>query len=380
MNLFAWSAEWVWWSLLAVGSTASLAGVLIWYFREVSRRRLPAPRFFLLALTVHVLLAIGSFYVYLDNGAGAQIRHGLRQIVAAAGIPLQKLRQSLRPADDGFGKVADLKSVTTENPVADSLPASQPPRLASLETAPLEPLGPMLPAARFAAPPGELTAGTDIRNLPRQRAAVGLGTEPAEIEPLRAEGQSSAPRIESVAVGGERPAATGPPPAAAMLAGPEEPLAGALGKGTPTELAMNDFSPAAITAVPRLKRAARLTTPVVPEVHAELEVLSAPAGGSGHDAGSGDGSGQRAGVSPGVVDVSRPHLGAAPAPRGVPGGSAGDGDAVALADWSRRLGQGAAGSDAQGNGTQGNDPPSLTATGGLPQNGIARRGPRASGL
>jgi hypothetical protein len=381
MNLFAWSAEWIWWSLLAVGFTASLTGVLVWYFREVSRRRLPAPRFFLIALTVHVLLGIGSFYVYLDNGTGAQIRHGLRQIVAAAGIPLQKLRQSLRPADDGFGKVADLKSVTTESPVADPSPASQPPRLASLETAPLEPLGPMLPAARFAAPPGELTAGADIRNLPRHRAAVGFGTESAEIEPLRAAGQPSAPRIEGVAVaGGDRAAAAGPPPAAAMLAGLAEPVAGSLGKGTPTELAMNDFSPAAITSVPRMNRAARLATPAVPEVHAELEVLSAPVAGSGHDAGSGDGSGQRAGVSPGVVDVSRPHPGSAPTPRGVPGGSAGDGDAVALADWSRRLGQGAGGGAFQGDGGQENSSPSGTAAGGLPQNGLARRGPRSSGL
>ena len=68
-------------------------------------------------------------------------------------------------------------------------------------TAPVEPLGRMLPAARFAAPPGEAIADLDLRSLPRRRAAVAVGAEPIEIEPLRAAGQPSAPRIEGVDVG-----------------------------------------------------------------------------------------------------------------------------------------------------------------------------------
>ena len=182
-----------------MGLVASLAGVLAWYFREVSQRRLPAPRFFVIAFLVHVLLATGSFFVYLDNGAGAQIRQRLTRIVAAAGLPLEKLRRSLRPADDGFGKVADLRSVTTESPVAGPiLTARVPPLPSAGMTAPVEPLGRMLPAARFAAPPGEAIANLDLRSLPRRRAAVAVAAEPIGIEPLRAAGQPSAPRIEGV--------------------------------------------------------------------------------------------------------------------------------------------------------------------------------------
>ncbi len=368
-----------------MGLVASLAGVLAWYFREVSQRRLPAPRFFVIAFLVHVLLATGSFFVYLDNGAGAQIRQRLTRIVAAAGLPLEKLRRSLRPADDGFGKVADLRSVTTESPVAGPiLTARVPPLPSAGMTAPVEPLGRMLPAARFAAPPGEAIANLDLRSLPRRRAAVAVAAEPIGIEPLRAAGQPSAPRIEGVDVGTDRAAAAGAPPAAAaILTGPaSEPpraAAGSPGKGAPAGFALDDFAPLALTEVPRLNRAVRPVAPVLPESRAEMETLSAPAGGSGN--GAGNGAGQRAGVSLGGVEVSRPDLPAAPAPRAVPGGLAGGGDAAALADWSRRLGQGSAGGGFPGgDGLRGAVAPLGTASGALSGDRLARRGPRSAAL
>jgi hypothetical protein len=390
VNLFTWIAPWLWWSLLAVGFTASLAGVLAWYLREVSQRRLPAPRFFLIALAVHVLLATGSFYVYLDNGAGAQIRRRLHQFVAATGFPLERLRRSLRPADDGFGKVADLKSVATESPAAGPILTARPPPLPSADmTAPVEPLGRMLPAARLAAPPGEVIAGLDLHNLPRRRAAADVGIEPIEIEPLRAAAQPSAPRIEGVAVGTDRIAAAGIPPAAtvAMLTGPaSEPLraaAGSPGKSARAGFALDDFAPLAVVEVPRLNRALRPVAPVLPEIRAEMEALSAPSGGSGKEAGngSGHGPGQRGGAFLGGVDVSRPDLPAAPAPRALPGGLADGGDAVALADWSRRLGQGSAGGGLHGgDGLEGSVVP--LGTGSSPPSGdrLARRGPRSAAL
>ena len=141
-----------------------------------------------------MLLAAGSFYVYLDvrrhKSGGGCTRSWLP--------PARRWRncaKSLRPADDDFGKVADLKSVTTESPAAGPNPAAKPPLLPSGDmTAPLEPLGRMLPAARFAAPPGEAIAGLDLRNLPHRLAAAAIGTEPIEIQPLHAAGQPSAPR------------------------------------------------------------------------------------------------------------------------------------------------------------------------------------------
>ncbi|MGA2032241.1 MAG: hypothetical protein ABSG68_08305, partial [Thermoguttaceae bacterium] len=390
MNLLAFIAPWLWWSLLAVGFVASLAGLLAWYFREVSQRRLPAPRFFLIALVVHVLLAIGSFYVYLDNGAGAQIRRTLHQIVAASGLPLEKLRESLRPADEGFGQVADLRSVTTESPAASPNLAARPPLLPAGDmTAPLEPLGRMLPAARFAAPPGEAIAGLDLRDMPHRRGAAAVAVEPIEIEPLRAVAQPSAPRIEGVAVGEDRAAAAGAPPAArpAMLTGPaSEPLttaAGSPGKGAPAGFALNDFAPLTVAEVPRLNRTVRPVPPVLPDFRADMEALAAAAGGSGNDAGSGsgDGPGQRAGASPGSVDVARPDLPAAPAPRASPGGLAGSGDVAALAEWSRRLGRGSAGGGIGGDDdAPGAVAPLGTASGTPSGDRLARRGPRAATL
>ena len=57
----------LWW-LTVAGLAAGLVAAVAWYLRQVSLRRLPAPGFFLIALSVHLLLGIGSFYVYLDNG------------------------------------------------------------------------------------------------------------------------------------------------------------------------------------------------------------------------------------------------------------------------------------------------------------------------
>ena len=372
-----------------MGFVASLAGVLGWYLREVSQRRLPAPRFFLISLVVHVLLATGSFYVYLDNGAGAQIRQRLHRIVAATGLPLEKLRQSLRPADDGFGKVADLKSVTTESPAAGPSLTAKLPLLPSGDmTAPVEPLRRMLPAARFAAPPGEAIAALDLRSLPHRRTALAIAIEPIEIQPLRAVGQPSTSRIEGADVGKDRAAAiVAPSSAATMLAGPASaPLwvaAAAPGKGAPAGFALDDFTPLAVTEVPRLNRAVHPVAPVLPEIRAEMEALPATAAGSGNEAGngSGNGPGQRAGTALGSVDVSRPDLPPAPAPRAVPGGLAGGGAAAAPADWSRRLGQGSAGDGfLGGDGLQGSVAPLGTASGAPSGDRLARRGPRSAAL
>ncbi len=378
MNLFASIAPWLWWSLLAVGFAASLAGVLSWYFREVSQRRLPAPGFFLIALVVHVLLAAGSFYVYLDNGAGAQIRRRLYQIVAATGSPLEKLRQSLRPADDDFGKVADLKSVTTESPAAGPNPAAKPPLLPSGDmTAPLEPLGRMLPAARFAAPPGEAIAGLDLRNLPHRRAAAAIGTEPIEIQPLHAAGQPSAPEIERVAVGEDGAAAAGEPPAtaAAMLAGPaSEPLGRMLPAArfaAPTGEAIAGLD---VRNLPHRRAAAAVgTEPIeIQPLHAAVQ----PSAPRIEGVAVGEDRAATAGAPPAAAAAML--AGPASEPLRAAAGSPGKG---APADWSRRLGQGSAVDGFRGGvGLQGSGAPLGTASDALPGDRLARRGPRSPSL
>ena len=149
-------------------------------------------------------------------------------------------------------------------------------------TAPMEPLGRMLPEAHFAAPPGEAIAGMDLRNLPHRRAAADAGSESIEIEPPPAAKTPAAPRIEGVAVNEDRAAAAPPAVARAMLNGPEsEPLAGLSGKPDSAGLALNDLAPAAVAEVPALNRTARPMPAVLPEIRAEMDALAAPGAGIG---------------------------------------------------------------------------------------------------
>ena len=60
-----------------------------------------------MAVIILVVLAIGSFYVYLDPGAAPQIQRGFRRIVATTRTSLEGLRRLIKPADEGFDHVAE---------------------------------------------------------------------------------------------------------------------------------------------------------------------------------------------------------------------------------------------------------------------------------
>ena len=77
----------VWW-LATVVIALALAGVVAWYFRQVSRRRCP-PGFFLIAVVIHVFLVVGSFYVYLDPGAVPQIQRQFHRMVVSGRTSLE---------------------------------------------------------------------------------------------------------------------------------------------------------------------------------------------------------------------------------------------------------------------------------------------------
>ena len=79
MIALRWPVGVVWW-LATVFIALVLAVVVAWYYRQVSRRRLRPPGFFLIAVVIHVFLVVGSFYVYLDPGVAPQIQRQFQRI------------------------------------------------------------------------------------------------------------------------------------------------------------------------------------------------------------------------------------------------------------------------------------------------------------
>jgi len=75
------SRNWWWLTLLAL--LLGLVAALVWYFREMSRRRAPVPVFFLLALVLHMLMISGAFLIPIQGVTIAErIRQKIEQIVA----------------------------------------------------------------------------------------------------------------------------------------------------------------------------------------------------------------------------------------------------------------------------------------------------------
>ncbi len=236
--------------------------------------------------------------------------------MAAAGVPLQKLRQSLRPADDGFGQGCRPEIGDDRKPVgrADGDGQAAASALRGHD------------GAGGAAGGGccrrPVLRPRPVKRLPAwtsaicRTAAPRWPSESSRSRSSRFAPSGSLPHRGSRELTSARtaPPRQAPPPATgvAMLAGPaSEPLRVAAetpGKGGPAGLALDNFAPLAVTEVPRLNRAVRPVAPLLPGTCAEMEALSAPANGSGSEAGNGSGSapGQGAGASLGSVDVSRP--------------------------------------------------------------------------
>ena len=104
-----------WWLIACLLALALLAAV-IWYLREVSLRRLPVPGFVLAALIIHVLLGIGSFFVYFGEAIVDRIRGEFEEIVVATYVPEE--HQAHERGEEPYEKVADLHSLETVDPQA----------------------------------------------------------------------------------------------------------------------------------------------------------------------------------------------------------------------------------------------------------------------
>jgi len=113
--LLAFLANNWWWILLAALAAALLAS-LAWFFRRVSFRRVPVPGAFLIALLLHLLLGVSSFFVYFGDGIFEQVRKQFREIVVASRMSRDNLHQSHEAGRDSYEKVADLQAVETVVP------------------------------------------------------------------------------------------------------------------------------------------------------------------------------------------------------------------------------------------------------------------------
>jgi len=327
----------LWW-LATVGLSATLFLAVVWYVRQVWRRRLPAPGFFLTALLFHLFLVIGSFYIYLDPAAAPQIQRHWTRMVASTRTSLAGLRRLLKRTDDRFEQVADLNAVETEGVSVGPGAAGEVPRLPPPDVSPRA--APSLPAGvlprrllttGLVAPPGDALAAADPRQLPRRSPAVVLAEEPVAIEPLRAAGRSVEEGIGGLAVAVERPKpAAGPGAAAAIGPGPipgqvpmpsSMPLPGAAGHGGGgADVPPETFAPLTSTQLPRLERAIHVPDMAGDGERAQSVALTGPAAsGQGPGAGTGTGSGTGSEALPATVrvDVARRESGPA-----APGGYA----------------------------------------------------------
>jgi hypothetical protein len=332
-------AQILWW-LASAGIALALAGVLAWYMRQVWRRRLPPPGFFVLALLIHLVLVAGSFYIYLDPAAAPQIQRHWTRMVASTQTSLAGLRRLFKGTDDRFEQVADLNSLATEGVAvgpgaAGEAPPLPPPDPGAAPPLPSAALPRRLPATGLVVPPGEWLAGAAPRLAPRQPAAVAMADEPVTIEPVQAAARAADERIERLAVAVQRPRPAagaegyvggaagvipGPAPGAASL--PSIPLPGATGRGGGgADVPPETFAPLNVAQLPRLDRARRVPGVAGDEERAETVALAGPATASGQGTGTGGGAGSGAasGGYPAAVrvDVARRELGPA-APGGYP--------------------------------------------------------------
>jgi hypothetical protein len=330
--------------LLTAGLVATLVLALAWYIRQVYRRRLPAPGFFVPALVIHLLLVIGSFYIYLDPAAAPQIRRQWTRVVGSTRTSLAGLRRLFQAADDRFAQVADLSSAAGEGVAVGPSPGGEAAAPDPL-TAPLPPapLPPRLGLGGFVVPPADAaaTAGTraddGVLGARRRPAAATLAEEPVAVVPLEAGAAPRAPdeRIEGLAVAVARPgpsaasggqAAAGGGPAVDFVPGPtpgSAPLrlpAGTGRGGGGADAPPETFAPLAMAQLPRLERATRVPAGIGGEERAETVPLAGTpsAAGQGTGGGAGGGSGNEAAPAGVRVDVARRDLGP-PTLGGLPG-------------------------------------------------------------
>jgi hypothetical protein len=400
----------VWW-LTTAGLSVALVVAAAWYIRQVWRRRLPPPGFFLPALLIHFFLVAGSFYIYLDPAAAPQIQRHLTRMVVSTRTSLAGLRRLFKGADDRFEQVADLNSLATEGVAVGPGAAGEAPQLPPPDPGAAPPLPPAaiprrLGATGFVAPPGDWIASADPRpdhalGGAHRPAAVAMADEPVAIEPLQAAPRAADERIERLAVAVQRPRPAARPEgyvggAAGVMPGPAPgpssiPLLGATGRGGGgADVSPETFAPLTMAQLPRLDRARRVPGVAGDEERAESVALAGPATASGQGAGTAAGGGAGNEAAPGGypaavrVDVARRELGPA-APGGYP--AAGPGGYPAF--FPPGLGPRAAGgSPGSGSGVPQGDarkeierqlanlgPPSAALADGLP-----RRGSRASSV
>ncbi len=189
-----------WWWVVTALLTLALLIALIWYLREVSLKRLPIPGFFLIALMVHILAGLTSFYVYFGEDIVREIVE-LKQMLVAEDVSPDNLHQSHEAGQKPYEKVADLKSLDTEK-LSD--PARQQTEIPNMPVRTETPI-PQIPLEfqRDIPPDRLLAANPEIEpeevidpEFERRQLAMVMDEQRVEIEKTEAVEQIRRKRIE----------------------------------------------------------------------------------------------------------------------------------------------------------------------------------------
>jgi len=209
-----------WWWLAALLLTLAFLAALLWYLREVSLRRLPVPGFLLIALLVHVLMGLSSFYVYFGEEIVQQIKKEFEEIVFATNMSSDSLHQSHEPGQESYEKVADLQALETVEPTDVARQQTEIPNVPVPSDSPVPQIPTRLqremPPDRLVAAPPEIQPEItqDVELTRRLALDPMLEEQRVEIEQTEAVEQTRQERLEQMQVAVAR-LDSAPPPAAA---------------------------------------------------------------------------------------------------------------------------------------------------------------------
>jgi len=102
-----------WWWLLTLLLLAALLAALIWAFRRFSLRRIQIPTYLLIALIIHILLGMGTFFVYFGEDLVAGIKQQFGETIIAE-VTLSDTHQSHEKGLENYEKLADVDVETVQ--------------------------------------------------------------------------------------------------------------------------------------------------------------------------------------------------------------------------------------------------------------------------
>ncbi len=118
-----------WWIVLALLAAALLAA-LIWALRQVSIGRATIPMFLLIALIVHMMMGVSSFFVYFGQDIVAKIKKQIQEQIVASEVMLEP-QDLTKPVEQPFDEVVDVQPPEPLQPAEVARQATETPSVAA---------------------------------------------------------------------------------------------------------------------------------------------------------------------------------------------------------------------------------------------------------